>query len=175
MGALCRISHRGSNMGKRRKRCTAQDRIRQLEADHGRHTLFMRLFALFGAPFEIEYVVLLILNVLQPPSCQGYLEFLELMAGAHACTTSARNANLSAVPYDIIYDPEAMDFDSDTGFLHALDLVVGHLQFAAQSVAGIVCSSFGFVNRGTSKRALHDPLGVKIVKILPARRTPIIQ
>jgi hypothetical protein len=170
-GVLRHNSHHGSNMRKKNKRHSARASIQKLEIEHGRHALFIKLCALFGVPLEIEYIVLLVLLVLQPKSCRGYLDFLELMAGAHACTNSARQRNLAAFPYDILYDPVAMDFDSDTGFLHGLDLAIGHLKFASQAVAGIVCSSFGFVNRGTSKRALYDPLGVKTYKILPCPPT----
>ena len=60
--------------------------------------------------------------------------------------------------FDINNDPIMNDFLGAKGFGYAVWLVLS-LRLGAQSLLAPVCSSWVWVNRGTSKRSIFKPLG----------------
>ena len=62
----------------------------------------------------------------------------------------------TAAAIDLKYDAQTCDILKNLGFLNHVTKI---LQTELSCLAGPVCSSWGWVNRGTSKRSLGRPLG----------------
>lgn len=85
------------------------------------------------------------------------LDLVELFAGKGALTATFREGGRAAVAYDINAGA-AENILTTAGWLRALTLVL-RLRHGALLWAGVPCSSFVFINRGTSKRSASNPLG----------------
>ena len=87
------------------------------------------------------------------------LDAVELFAGMNEITRAAQRSGRTAMSYDRDYDQHGgMDFNSTIGFLHAVVLIL-RLGDGAQHTTAPVCSSYGFINSGTSGRSTWQPLG----------------
>lgn len=86
------------------------------------------------------------------------LDLLEVFAGQKAVTRAARAAGRIAIGIEINDDMEYMDVMSAKGYAFVLAMGVG-LRAGAQAVMAPVCSSWTWMNRGTSQRSLATPLG----------------
>jgi hypothetical protein len=76
--------------------------------------------------------------------------------GRHEVTQAAWRANRLAIPYDILMDSTAMDFNGDAGYCYALHVGLKTLQ---NVMLAPVCSSWVNINQGTAGRSKAFPLG----------------
>jgi hypothetical protein len=85
-------------------------------------------------------------------------DFAEYYSGKMAITKRFWADGSFASPFDISYDSTYMNMVGDDGFVYALVMALNCIDGGA-SVMAIVCSSYVFVNRATSGRSRHNPLG----------------
>jgi hypothetical protein len=102
---------------------------------------------------EVCFIILTTCDV--PTLPLGALEFF---AGEKAVTNAHLSNGVSAVGYDIRYDPVHMDFMSEVGYVNALRLALS-CDDLAQNSNGPVCSSFVWVSRASTGRSVWNPLG----------------
>eukprot|EP00969_Alexandrium_andersonii_P359604 15453574-Alexandrium_andersonii.AAC.1 len=86
------------------------------------------------------------------------VDFFETFAGARAITSTYKEANQNAIPFEIKDDPAVFNFIGGLGFL-LVCLISSKLKGGGGFVSAPVCSSWVWVNRSTSKRSTHNPLG----------------
>ena len=90
------------------------------------------------------------------------------LAGLAKVTNAFRNSGVKVAPYEIKSDPVGMDILGDMGFCNAILLA---LQSAPGSFCMLapVCSTWVFLNRGTSRRCRARPLGdTRVVSVRQA-------
>ena len=106
-------------------------------------------------PF-LQIVYLLMTNSALDTTC--IVGLLELCAGAGNCGKAFAKNDVICRSMDIKYDAVRDNILGDVGYANT---VVNALQLAPGSMAimGPVCSSWVFMNRGTSARARWQPLG----------------
>jgi hypothetical protein len=86
------------------------------------------------------------------------IDVLELFAGARAVTRACQAIGLVSIPFEIKINPKFFDLCSPVGFLTALFLCM-RLKSNGMLWLAPVCSSWVFMNRGTSQRSWWNPLG----------------
>lgn len=109
-----------------------------------------------GAPLVLIALVWLIgsSSLLRP--C---IDHVEMFAGCQSITRGYLRASRRAVPLEIKLDPTWGDILSPAGFCHALHMVL--LLVPGSAIwAAPVCSTWTFMNRGTSCRKPWRPLGL---------------
>lgn len=112
-----------------------------------------------GAPPIVAAVALLVVARTHLAGSDAQtLDAVEFFAGARAFSNAVAEAGRAVVAYDIVYDADRMDILSDVGFANAVRLVLS-LHSGSQSLSAPVCSSWTFINRGTSCRSSAFPLG----------------
>ena len=111
--------------------------------------------ARFGAPASFVLIVNYVLAVAQP---RRELDLLEICCGKGALFKSAKLLGLQAEGMDVTINPQQHNLLSTEGFLHA---VKGVLRLRRNSLlwGGLPCSTWVWINRGTSQRSRSNPLG----------------
>ena len=85
-------------------------------------------------------------------------DFAEYYSGKMEITKRFWEDGSFALPFDISYDSTYMNMVGDDGFVYALVMALNCIDGGA-SVMAIVCSSYVYINRATSGRSRHAPLG----------------
>ena len=85
-------------------------------------------------------------------------DHVEYFAGQMAVTECLREAGLRCVAYEVLRDPCMMDFMSPCGFVNACALLL-RVRAGGGMLAAPVCSTWVYMNRGTSKRTAANPHG----------------
>jgi hypothetical protein len=88
----------------------------------------------------------------------GCVDFNEYFAGKKRTTVQHERDGQVAVPYDIDYDDHFMNINDDMGFLVALYLALSG-RIGGSALLAVVCSTWVFMNMGTSGRSRLLPLG----------------
>lgn len=88
---------------------------------------------------------------------QQEIEFVEFFAGDGNVTAAVRANGKVSASYDLRYGT-GMDFTTEQGFANAIVLVL-QLKAGGASILGPPCSSFVWMNSGTSRRSKVMPLG----------------
>ena len=86
------------------------------------------------------------------------LDHVEYFAGCMAVTRALIGSGRSCVGYEILRDAEGMDILGDIGFLNALALAL-RVRGGGGILAAPVCSTWVYMNRGTSRRSVANPHG----------------
>jgi len=110
-----------------------------------------------GAPVVLGQLTLALL-VAPGLNFTRELDYVEFFSGCASIVDAYLKAGLLAVPYERKEDAEFCDFCSNAGFAHALHLG-SKLKWGAAAHAAIVCSTYVFINSGTSMRSQGRPLG----------------
>ncbi len=113
-----------------------------------------------GAPRVLQRLCVLVMLCWGPRWPGKHIDALETFAGRHAVTRAHQAGGLRAVGVDIEVDRSLHDFCSVAGFCHVLSLALQCVG-GCQSMNAPVCSSWSWLNRGTSKRSLSEPLGTE--------------
>lgn len=85
-------------------------------------------------------------------------DHIEYFAGEMAVTEALREAGLTCIGYEVLRDPHMMDFMSPCGFLNACVLLL-RVRSGGGMLAAPVCSTWVYMNRGTSRRSQANPHG----------------
>ena len=116
--------------------------------EHG--SLLLKSLSRVGAPKRVMQLVFLLATMnldLRPQ-----IDTLETFAGKEAFSKAAREAGFQAASYEKDNDPENQNILTDQGFIFLLYLAIIQ-KFGGQAMHAIVCSSWGMINKGTSKRS----------------------
>lgn len=105
------------------------------------------------APFGL-LVVILYLHALCGPISRS-ADLVEFFAGAGHLSAQFRARGMDALTYDVSDDPDLEDMTSVIGMISAILLVL-RLKIHGLLWAGIPCSSFTWLNRGTSGRSEEE-------------------
>lgn len=116
-----------------------------------------RLTAL-GAPTSLLIAVSFVLSRYGD---QRDLDFVELFSGEGHLASAMEAEGMSVARFEIKYNPDD-NMLTTAGWLRALRLIC-RLRHGALLWAGIPCSSFVFLNRGTSHRTAQHPCGDEAV------------
>ena len=83
-----------------------------------------------------------------------------IYSGVASITRAFENKGHAACPYDIINDENGQNMNTDMGFLNAVNLIM-RLKWPNQSMVwfAIVCSSWVWISRSTTKRTPWAPCG----------------
>ena len=106
------------------------------------------------------------------------LDFVELFAGEGQLSQAMTAAGLSSARYEI-KDSAANNILSTAGFFRAVRLIL-RLRHGGLVWSGTPCSSWTFMNRGTSRRSAARPLGdegqptVTMANVIVARVTLLL-
>lgn len=128
-----------------------------------------------GAPVALRRVVVSLCTHRQMrEALRAEIDFVEFYAGAGVVTSKMQEAGLRAVPYDVLQGPQC-DITRAEGFAHALTLCM-QLRLGGGALLAPPCSSWVWVNRGTSGRSKLLPLGAGLMHrraIAPASVPPL--
>ena len=81
------------------------------------------------------------------------VDAFETFSGMHAITTAHRRRGLRAVTFDVRDRKDSLtDMCATAGFVHACTCACSLREGASQSTNAPVCATWGWVNRGTSRR-----------------------
>ena len=94
----------------------------------------------------------------------GRLKVIEIFAGCHSITNAFKNVGYACATVDVSTVSPFDDINSSLGFIKAL-LYVMRLSDDGLFWAAPPCSTWVFMNRGTSKRSKVDPMGDTIKEI----------
>lgn len=110
-----------------------------------------------GVPADFLALVSVVLGSpnLQQGICYDAVEFF---AGDMAYTKAHQERGRAAAAYEIKYGGDAMDMNSATGYALAVALMTS-VRPGGAALFAPVCSSWVFMNRGTSMRTFAAPLG----------------
>lgn len=111
-------------------------------------------------PIRLMILMNLMAEAFLPPGDE--FDNVDLFAGRRAIAKAYRYKSLKATAMDIILDVRD-DLLSPVGFLRSLWAVM-NLKLGGLLSAGIKCSSWSIVNRGTSKRTKQRPLGCRLYR-----------
>jgi hypothetical protein len=109
-----------------------------------------------GAPFGL-LLVLRYIHIVAGPFSRG-LDLLELFSGHGELINQYKHHGLRARGFDINRDSMLEDMCTSVGFNNAIMQVL-RLQQHSLLWAGVPCSSFTWLNRGTSGRNKDNPVG----------------
>lgn len=109
----------------------------------------------YGAPASWVRLVMYVASVSAPVRD---LDLLELFCGQGMLHKSAKLLGLASAGMDRELNPKLHDLLTTRGLLHAI-LAVLRLRVNSLLFLGIPCSSWVWLNRGTSKRSKSNPLG----------------
>ena len=88
------------------------------------------------------------------------VDAFETFSGMHAVTTAHRRRGLRAVTFDVRDRKDSLtDMCATAGFVHACTCACSLREGASQSFNAPVCATWGWVNRGTSRRTPFFILG----------------
>ena len=118
----------------------------------------VRMLAKIGAPLVLMQLVLLIGSYPQHLVHNRDIDAIEYYAGKHEVTKAEWRHGLKGYPYDKDFDEETMDINTPLGFIHAFHVTM-RVRLGGMSLHAPVCSSWGKLNRGTSKRSPLNVLG----------------
>ena len=151
-------------MGKRPK--VRQHRKRRRQACRSRIVNIVITLKYLGAPCMF---VELVLACLFHKSFKFFktVDWIEYFAGDREVTEAQLRDGRLAVPYDIKMSPDHMNMLTDKGFLYALFLALNG-DDGKGSLAAIVCSTWVYMNSGTSRRCRGRPLGAQSVRSVHA-------
>ena len=117
----------------------------------------LQLLQLIGAPAIVLRLVFFV-SITPGIDLTPRLDSLETFAGQQAYSIVKRSHGYSALAYEKDYDPVNMNILTDPGFANLIYFAL-IMKIGSQAVHAIVCSSWGVINRGTSKRSKGNPLG----------------
>jgi len=100
------------------------------------------------------------------------LDFVEFFAGQQAVSNAMKDAALVAAVFELKLDPIGQNMLSDLGFANAVNLCL-NLKPGAGCLMAPVCSTWTFMNRGTSKRSLACPYGNAAVQSVQEGNTMV--
>jgi hypothetical protein len=109
----------------------------------------------YGVPASWVRLVMYVASVAAPVRD---LDLLELFAGQGMLHKSAKLLGLASMGMDKELNPKHHDLLTTTGLMHAIRAVL-RLRVNSLLFLGIPCSSWVWMNRGTSKRSKSNPLG----------------
>ena len=152
----CRTSHANFDV---RRPCLKQRRsvhytsmANDEEEAHVERRAVMNSLAGFRTPLLFCALVFAFLNTDMDMPTSRIWDHVEYFAGRREVTNALRRSDGLAIAYERDDDPIGMDLCSDVGFLHAV-----HCPLRVRPGGGVllapVCSSWVFVNRGTSLRS----------------------
>lgn len=100
------------------------------------------------------------------------LDFVEFFAGQQAVSNAMKDAALVAAVFELKLDPIGQNMLTDLGFANAMNLCLS-LKPGAGCLMAPVCSTWTFMNRGTSKRSLACPYGNTAVQSVQEGNTMV--
>ena len=124
-----------------------------------KNRFILNALVLHGAPAMLVKFVMTLMASTDPAPLIG---FLETFAGKKEVTRALQRKfpKRPAVALDITYDRKACDYVSAYGYAISWWLL---LSVTMGFISAPVCSSFTWINRGTSKRSMAFPLGDRTV------------
>ena len=126
--------------------------------------MLLKRVCAWGAPLLFIKLLRLVLAALISCKCDMVpLDFVEFFAGQQAVTLAMREAALAAAVFELKLDPLGQNMLTTLGFANAVTLCLT-LKPGSGSLLAPVCSSWTFMNRGTSKRSIAVPYGASGVE-----------
>lgn len=110
------------------------------------------------APAVVAILVNMVFGLPLPFSAANQIQHLELFAGDCAVSRSEQAEGRSVMAMDIAFGGKPMDLLTPEGFLGAVYHAC-RLEPGTGALAAPVCSSFVYMNKGTSKRSPDRPMG----------------
>jgi len=120
-------------------------------------TYVLKMMIWYGVPSMVIHLALTVIRACNLDHKQT-LHHVEYFAGKQAVTNAFQAAGLVAMSFERDRDMVHQNLLTDAGFLTAF-LYTMKILDGGGTLAAPVCSSWTFMNRGTSKRSVDKPLG----------------
>lgn len=88
----------------------------------------------------------------------GSIHCLEYFAGVAVVCSAYKSHGFVSIPYELLNSRQTMDILDNLGFVNAIALAM-QLADGGQVTGGPVCSTWVWINRGTSMRTSFRPMG----------------
>ena len=145
-------------MAKQSRRKRGQRNAAKKPTLRGPNRELCRRVRAWGAPMVFITLLRLVLKVRDTMAESQTLDFVEFFSGQQAVTNAMVAASLTAASFELKRDPQGQNMLTPLGFGNAVLLCLS-LKPGGGCLMAPVCSSWTFMNRGTSKRCAGMPYG----------------